>query len=233
MVNSCLHERFFETAQKGGAKKSFNLLTSFQEKKTLLIMVFANLIVQLGITYYVFLNTQLDKYKKYTWVIALSLFVLIFIIAFVPMPLVLKWILFCIFSILEGLLLSVIKTPTNSSLIQGAILSSVSIFCFFVFVGVTLLGFGIKLGNKIGLILFLLLFLLLIFQLVSIFFVKSSTMMKIFAYLGLILFSAYIIYDTNRLMQRNYNGDFVTASLDYYLDFINIFIDIFNIQNSF
>ena len=31
------------------------------------------------------------------------------------------------------------------------------------------------------------------------------------------------MYDTNSILQRNYNGDFITASLDYYLDIINIF----------
>ena len=41
---------------------------------------------------------------------------------------------------------------------------------------------------------------------------------------GLVLFSVYIIYDTNRILQKDYFGDFVTASLDYYLDIINIFI---------
>ena len=41
---------------------------------------------------------------------------------------------------------------------------------------------------------------------------------------GLMLFSIYIVYDTNRILQKDYFGDFVTASLDYYLDIINIFI---------
>jgi FtsH-binding integral membrane protein len=31
------------------------------------------------------------------------------------------------------------------------------------------------------------------------------------------------MYDTNNILQRNYYGDFITASLDYYLDIINIF----------
>jgi FtsH-binding integral membrane protein len=39
----------------------------------------------------------------------------------------------------------------------------------------------------------------------------------------LLLFSVYVVYDTNSILQRNYNGDFITASLDYYLDILNIF----------
>ena len=34
----------------------------------------------------------------------------------------------------------------------------------------------------------------------------------------------FIVYDTNKILQKDYYGDFVTASLDYYLDIINIFI---------
>ena len=43
---------------------------------------------------------------------------------------------------------------------------------------------------------------------------------------SLFLFSMYVIYDTNKLMQRNYYGDFITAALDFYLDIINIFVNL-------
>jgi FtsH-binding integral membrane protein len=41
--------------------------------------------------------------------------------------------------------------------------------------------------------------------------------------IGIVLFSIYIIYDTNNILQKNYYGDFITASLDYYLDILNLF----------
>jgi FtsH-binding integral membrane protein len=49
---------------------------------------------------------------------------------------------------------------------------------------------------------------------------------KLLALIGILLFSMYIIYDTNKILQRDYKGDFIRASLDYYLDFINLFADI-------
>ena len=58
-----------------------------------------------------------------------------------------------------------------------------------------------------------------------------NMLQKAFSFIGLIIFSIYIIYDTNSILQRNYYGDFITASLDYYLDIINIFLDIVNINN--
>jgi FtsH-binding integral membrane protein len=187
--------------------------------------------VQLGITYYFFLKTNL-KNKKYLWPIIIAQIAIILIIGLIPMPSFMKLILFCIFSSIGGILLSIIKTPTNSNIIQGAILSALSIFIFMVFVGAGLIAFGINLGFKFGMILFSLLLLLIIFQLVNIFFTSINGLNKIFAYFGLILFSIFVIYDTNTILQRNYYGDFITASMDYYLDIINIIMDIFTINSN-
>ena len=90
-------------------------------------------------------------------------------------------------------------------------------------IGAFLLATGIELGLKTGLFLFYSLFLLIIAQIFNIFH-KSTILMKLLAAIGIIIFSGYIIYDTNTILQRNYYGDFITASLDYYLDIINIFI---------
>ena len=59
-----------------------------------------------------------------------------------------------------------------------------------------------------------------------------ATYVKIISVLGLFLFSLFIIYDTNHILQREYYGDFVTASLDYYLDIINVFVDLVAFNNN-
>ena len=48
-------------------------------------------------------------------------------------------------------------------------------------------------------------------------------LVKTLSAIGIIIFSGYVIYDTNVILQRNYYGDFITASLDYYIDIISIF----------
>jgi hypothetical protein len=60
MGKSSIYNRFFGTGNvlKGGAK--VNLLKLMYEKKEFLILVFANLIAQLGITYYVMVRTNTD-----------------------------------------------------------------------------------------------------------------------------------------------------------------------------
>lgn len=54
MVNSNLYNRFFGKASnmKGGGRFD-NLISAMNEKKGFLVLVFSNLIAQLGITYWV------------------------------------------------------------------------------------------------------------------------------------------------------------------------------------
>jgi len=72
---------------------------------------------------------------------------------------------------------------------------------------------------------YFLLFLLLI-RITQLFIPSSSLTKKIITICSLMLFSVYIVYDTNSILQRNYYGDFITASMDYYLDIINIFVNL-------
>ena len=206
MVNSSLYNLLYKSSgQKGGTKikSTFSNFSSLlNEKKGLMIMVFANLITQLGITYYV----------------------ISCILSVVPMPSWLKFILFSVFSYIWGILLAFFKLKVNDTeLINMAMLGTISIFAIMFLIGAFLLATGIELGLKTGLFLFYSLFLLIIAQIFNIFH-KSTILMKLLAAIGIIIFSGYIIYDTNTILQRNYYGDFITASLDYYLDIINIFI---------
>jgi FtsH-binding integral membrane protein len=74
-----------------------------------------------------------------------------------------------------------------------------------------------------ALILFFALLALIIISIVQYFIVQSSLLKKLLVIGSLIIFSIYIVYDTNTILQRDYSGDFISASLNYYLDLINIF----------
>jgi len=161
----------------------------------------------------------------------IAIFSLIFIIGMVPMPMWLKFILFSIFSSLFGIVLSSFKNDVSEQLIQFAILGTISIYFTMFFIGVVLLLFGIQLSLWVGLLLFYLLLSLILSQIISIFLKNVSQTHQIYGILGVILFSFYIIYDTNYILQRNYYGDFITASMDYYLDVINVFTSLINVYN--
>ena len=216
--------------QKGGSINR-NVFKSILNNKNFILLTFSNLILQLGITYY-FMETYKEKFTTPQIIgIWIAIFSLIIIIGIVPMPMWLKFILFTIFSGLFGLILSSLKNDISEQLIQFAVLGTISIYFTMFLIGVILILFGIQLSLWVGLLLFYLLLSLILFQLISIFFGNISQTRKIYGILGVILFSFYIIYDTNNILQRNYFGDFITASMDYYLDILNIFTSLINVYN--
>jgi FtsH-binding integral membrane protein len=230
MVNSLLYNLLYKGGQNGGSKikstfKNFGSLLN--GKKELMIMVFANLITQLGITYYVMTNTKVTKEDNHNlkyWLLIISTFIIIYFLALVPMPSWLKFILFSVFSYIWGILLASFKLKINDNdLINMTMLGTIGIFSIMFLIGGFLLATGIELGWKTGGFLFFSLSILIIAQIFNLFY-KSTILVKLLAAIGIIIFSGYIIYDTNVILQRNYYGDFVTASLDYYLDILNIFM---------
>jgi FtsH-binding integral membrane protein len=216
--------------QKGGTINK-NIFKPIFNNKKFLLLTFSNLILQLGITYY-FMETYKEKLTTPQIIGAwITVFSLIIIISMVPMPMWLKFILFTIFSSLFGIILSSLKNEISEQLIQFAILGTISIYFTMFLIGVILILFGIQLSLWVGLLLFYLLLSLILFEIISIFLGNISQTHQIYGIIGVILFSFYIIYDTNYILQRNYFGDFITASMDYYLDILNVFISLINVYN--
>lgn len=237
MVNSNVYNTFFGIQKAGGISKGLTSL--LYEKRDLLVKTFANLIVQLGITYYVMETTEVAEDKKgkgkgrYTNILVyLYLIAVIIVLALVPMPAWLKFILFCTFSYGTGYILSGIKALVGEDILQTAMQGTISIFAIMFSLGLFMLLSGIKLGFKTGIFLFFVLLVLIITRLINNFTAKSSTISKILTIVGIFLFSGYIIYDTNTILQKNYEGDFITASIDYYLDIINLFINLVSLNHS-
>jgi FtsH-binding integral membrane protein len=237
MVNSSLYNRFIgNVRQNGGGTDISNLL---YEKKTFLVKIFANLIVQLGITYYVMEKTpntasnneNNPQNKKNMFQFLFGGILIIIILALVPMPSWIKFILFMIFSYLTGRLLTIVKTTVTNEAINTALLGTISVFGTMFLMGVILITFGVQLGIRTLLFLLTCLLLLIIIQIVFVFSGTTYGLQKYVVFFGLILFSLYVVYDTNKILQRNYYGDFITASLDYYLDIINIFINLISLDN--
>jgi FtsH-binding integral membrane protein len=236
MVNTNLYNTFFLTNQPGGASLSRNLTSLLFEKREFLVKTFANLIVQLGITYYAMekFSEEKEKDKKdknLTILVLIYLFAFVIILGLIPMPTWLKLILFSVFSYGFGYILSNLKIVAGEEVINTAILGTMSIFGIMFALGLFMLLSGIKLGFRTGLILFYSLLFLILARLFNYFTAKSSAFSKGLTIFGLILFSVYVIYDTNTILQKNYYGDFITASIDYYLDIINIFIKLVSLNN--
>ena len=127
---------------------------------------------------------------------------------------------------------SSLKNKMDPNIIKMALVGTIGIFVTMVFIGVLLILFGIQLGFNFAGGLLMALLLLIISQIVMLFTGTYATYVKIISVLGLFLLSHFIIYDTNHILQREYYGDFVTASLDYYLDIINVFVDLVAFNNN-
>ena len=230
MGKSNIYNTLFGISQmKGGAKIS-NLIKLMYEKKEFLILVFANLIAQLGITYYVMERTS--NLDISIWPLFAAQIIIIFVMAFAPIPEFIKFLLFCFFSYTFGLMLSLLKNKYTSDMINIAIQGALTVFVFMLATGVALFAGGINLGYKFGSILFWSLLALIVARLVFVLGAKMSQAHKILSFIGIILFAIYIVYDTNKILQRDYYGDVITASMDYYLDIINLFTNFLESNNN-
>ena len=59
----------------------------------------------------------------------------------------------------------------------------------------------------------------------------SKSMFKIIVYFGLTLFSLFVLYDTNQmLLNYNKNSDVLDSTMNFYLDIINIFSNLFALE---
>ena len=234
MVNSSTYNLLFNR-KIGGLNKKVDFFKLLNEKKAFLTKTFGNLIFQLLITFIIAFRVKspdLLENNLYFWGLIITTFIIIFLLAmFKNMPPIVKFILFTIFSISWGLLLSKIKEQTSPEIIKSALLGVISIFIAMLTVGLLITSMGITMSPKLGFILLVALLLLIIVSIVSMFMKSYDTYHKAISVFALLLFSIFIIYDTNTILQRKYLGDFITASIDYYLDILNIFINLINIQS--
>ncbi|XP_015771793.1 PREDICTED: protein lifeguard 4-like [Acropora digitifera] len=64
------------------------------------------------------------------------------------------------------------------------------------------------------------------------FFFHSETFELVYAIAGALLFSAFIVFDTHMLMHKLSPEEYVLASINLYLDIINLFIEILRILDA-
>ncbi|XP_055824141.1 BI1-like protein [Solanum dulcamara] len=78
----------------------------------------------------------------------------------------------------------------------------------------------------LGPILFASLFVLVLTGFMQLFFPLGSTASSIYCAISAIVFCAYIVYDTYKLIKRFTDDQYIWASVNLYLDILNLFLDI-------
>jgi FtsH-binding integral membrane protein len=209
--------------QKGGATDILSLVV---KNRNFLLKIFSNLFVQLGISYYTMENTPLIKS---VWPTVIGSFVALLLIIATNLPYGVKLLIFCVFSYLIGRMNTIYKTKYGDDAISNAILGAMGVFAIMFVVGALLP----VLGYKVGIALFIALLCLLVARIFTMFSEKTEEYKKWLSTFGIGIFGLYIAYDTNNILKRAdyYQGDFVTASMDYYLDIINLFGNMLHLNN--
>lgn len=201
-----------------------------KDKTGFLLAMYLTLLVQLFITFgivYWFRNhpTLSAATKKSFWLYLLLSLALVIILIMVPMPPYLQIVIFGALAVVFGAMIHQASVKLPRETIDKALRGAIAIFVVMSIVGLVLLKAGYDL-SWMGWILFAGLLGLLVASIIVIFIPSESKppmLQRVILIFGLALFSAYVMYHTNIVLQRNYQQNFVQAALDFYLDFVNIF----------
>ena len=197
-------------------KKLFDIMN---KKKVFLLQIFTNLIFQILVTFVIFYNVKIDIINNNLSLILLVLlqFGIIFLFSFLEIPVFFKFLLMTLFSVIWGLILIGLKNHVTPEVIRTAIFGALGIFIGIFLFGLLLVAFGVYLDYRVGFVLLGLLLLLIITTIVLRLMNKYHGFHKGIAVISIILFSFFIIYDTNNILYNDTN-DVIGASMDYYLD---------------
>ena len=213
--------------------KQFNSLLI--KKQNLLGCIFSTLLLQVIITTLVFLYFYQQKILTQSYSF-LSIFLLllfdiflIYVMTTFNISFSLRFLIFIIFSIIQGIFLGISLKYVDKSILISSLLSTI-----FLFLSLLIIGFGIvylKINlSWFGGFLFFALLSLIFFQIISIFIPPSNLSIKLMTTFALLIFSGFILYDTNNILLKFNNSnkgvDCIRGALEYYLDIINIFINL-------
>ncbi|KDN59834.1 hypothetical protein CSUB01_04550 [Colletotrichum sublineola] len=132
------------------------------------------------------------------------------------------------FTLMEAYSISVIISFYRASLVLNAVFLTAGIFIFLTaFACQTKYDFTSWIPYLGGA-----LWALVIFSFMYMFFPASSTGELVYGGIAALIFSAYILVDTQLIMRHHHVEEEIAASISLYLDIINLFLAILRILNS-
>ena len=214
------------------SKQDFGTL--LLNKKSFLMQVYMCLAFQLALTYFVveYMRNHQDihaKVKEWFWVWFILTIALVFPLM-MDLPIVVKIPLLIVFSVLLGCLCIASSKKIPENIIKGAIVATLSLFIILTLVGFGLAAMGINLSFMSWMLLIGLIALIIASIVIHVIEVPTWVRKLLFT-LGIVLFSLFIAYDTNKILQKDYSGDFITASISLYVDIINMFTEFVNLDS--
>ncbi|XP_014260219.1 protein lifeguard 4-like [Cimex lectularius] len=128
------------------------------------------------------------------------------------------------FTVVQAYAVGVVVTYFDKVLVLQALLLTVSVVA-----GLTAYTFQTKRDfSSLGLVLFPLLCVLLIGGIVQLFF-QNSIFELVLSISGAFIFCLFIIYDTQNIMKRVSPEEYILATIELYLDIVNLFLELLRI----
>lgn len=198
-------------------------MSNLQKKIPFMAGVFGHLIFQTFVAYRAAEATSGNAYMKdiarsNALLIGIIGLAILLVLSLLRLPIPVKVGLFTILAYIAGMALH------NVPNLQEALLEVVGIFISMLVAGIFTVQMGYKL-DILGQILFFSLLTILIARVINIYVRRTRVEEKnsiVPSRIVTILFALFVVYDTNKILQRNYSGNFVNASLDYFLDIFNL-----------
>lgn len=195
-------------------EKYFKLLN---DKREYLVKIFANLIIQLAVTFYVAFKFTKQNLSFYMMAFVVICQILIVFLLHRTSNIGIQFVLFLVFSTMNGLILNFFG-ENNMKIVKDVFkIVGIIFVAMFVLGGLLLAG-----GIAFGIWTLVLMMVLLIIYLLYSWFGTNLNVMYIF---GCALFTAFIVIDTNLILQDNYEekNTPINASMRYYLDILNLY----------
>jgi len=217
--------------------------TLLRSKKELMGCIFLTLIFQLVVSVVTMkldqnMNIVGNLFSEYPAGTMMGLFIipiLILIAIMYSKSFATKQILFGLFSIILGLVMSLsIHIINDPKIVESAVYSTLINSVLMFVLGLIIVYFGYDL-SWLGILLFISLLILITVRFIGYFTDKSNEYYKNISYISVAIFSLYILYDTNRILlkfQNKSKSDCVNGAMEYYLDIINLFINYLNIDSN-
>jgi len=132
------------------------------------------------------------------------------------------------FTLMEAYTISVVVSFYESTIVLEAL-----IFTLGIFVALTLFACQTKYDFTSWMpYLFGAVWVLILFGFMSVFFPYSSTVELVYGVVAALIFSGYILVDTQLVMRHYHVEEEIAAAISLYLDILNLFLAILRILNS-
>lgn len=221
-------------------KELSNFTSLLRSKKKLMTCIFLTLILQIVIS---IITIKYDEQNNLVGELTIgksigilvTCIALIFMMSSSKISFTTKQILFIILSIINGLLLSsTIQRINDREVVETAALSTLINFLLMLAFGMIIVYAGYDL-SWLGVYLFIGLIIGITALIVTMFAPQSKEINKKISIGIVILFSLFIVYDTNNILLKFGNtnkSDCIQGALTYYFDILNLFSNYLRIDNN-